>query len=192
MYQFIIFRIAQMWPIHAMLCWEHFLPMCLWYIKKMSEKDTSIPPMPMTNSTQSSLVSLAVEPTQRRCSARLLSQSVHQTLRQLQKDEHEIRVAQLVKKNQTFYKQQKVCESFSTFSILVSFSGECLDNIYKIEMSMYLVSILCLHCLVLWFSVLPHPQLPLSQHLLQPGHGGGGGGHPHVHSRQPLGVVQVW
>jgi hypothetical protein len=95
----------------------------------MSEEETSMPPMPMPVSTHSSLVSLAVEPTQRRCSARLLSQSVQQTLRQLQKDEHELRVAHLVKKNITFYKRQKVCESFTTFSILVSFSGEYLVNI---------------------------------------------------------------
>ena len=91
-----------------------------------------MPPMPMSPSTHSSLVSLAMESPKRRCSARLLSQSVQQTLRQLQKDEHEIRVAQLVKKNITFYKRQKVCESFTTFSILVSFSGEYLGNIDEI------------------------------------------------------------
>ena len=157
----------------------------------MSEKDTSIPPMPMTNSTQSSLVSLAVEPTQRRCSARLLSKSVQQTLRQLQKDEHELRVAQLVKKNITFYKRQKVCESFTTFSILVSFSGEYIVNNLKEIYILWLFSILCLHCIVLWIPVLPHPQLPHSQHLPQPGRDGGGGGHPHMQGRQLLGVVQV-
>jgi hypothetical protein len=101
----------------------------------MSNEDTIMPPIPVTPSIHCSLVSLAMESPKRRCSARLLSQSVHQTLRQLQKDEHELRVAQLVKKNITFYKRQKVCESFTTFSILVSFSGEYLDIISTRDMS---------------------------------------------------------
>ena len=157
----------------------------------MSKEEASLPPTPLTPSTHSSLITLAVESPRRRCSARLLTQSVQQTLRQLQKDEHELRVAQLVKKNITFYKRQKVCESFTTFSILVSFSGEYLDIISTRDISMLLFSILCLHCLVLWIPVLLHPQLPHSQHLPQPEHGGGGGGHPHVQGRQLLGVVQV-
>ena len=60
---------------------------------------------------------------QRRCSARLLSQSVHQTLKQLQREEHESRVAELVRKNRIFYRKQRICESFTAFAIIVSFSG---------------------------------------------------------------------
>ena len=81
----------------------------------------------MPPSLNSSLISVCmVESPKRKCSARLLSQSVQQTLRQLKKDEHDLRVAQLVQKNKSFYKKQKVCESFTTFTILVSFSGEYL------------------------------------------------------------------
>ena len=88
----------------------------------MAERNpnTVLPP-----SSHSSLISVAmVESPKRKCSARLLSQSVQQTLRQLKKDEHDLRVAQLVQKNKSFYKKQKVCESFTTLTILVSFSGE--------------------------------------------------------------------
>ena len=157
----------------------------------MSMEEASLPHIPMSPSTNSSLVSLVMESPKRRCSARLLSQKVQQTLKQLQKDEHEIRVAQLVKKNIIFYKRQKVCEFFTTFSILVSFSGEYIVNNLKEIYILWLFSILCLHCIVLWIPVLPHPQLPHSQHLPQPGRDGGGGGHPHMQGRQLLGVVQV-
>ena len=74
--------------------------------------------MPFSPSTHSSLISLDML----RKSPK--SRSVQQTLRQLKKDEHDIRVAKLLKKNETFYRRQKVCESFTTFSILVSFSGK--------------------------------------------------------------------
>ena len=40
----------------------------------------------------------------RRCSTRLLSASVHQTLKQLQKEQYEQRVAHLVKRNKIFYR----------------------------------------------------------------------------------------
>ena len=90
----------------------------------MSTEEDPLPSLHLASSTHSSLVSITVESPKRRCSARLLSQSVQQTLRQLKKDEHDIRVAKLLKKNETFYRRQKVCESFTTFSILVSFSGK--------------------------------------------------------------------
>ena len=82
-------------------------------------------PSKMSNSPHSSLLSVTMESPKRKCSARLLSQSVQQTLRQLKKDEHNLRVAQLIRRNEKFYRRQKVCESFTTFSILLSFSGEC-------------------------------------------------------------------
>ena len=82
--------------------------------------------MPFSPSTHSSLISLAMPPEspKRKCSARLLSQSVQQTLKKLKKDEHDLRVATLLQKDKAFYRKQKVCESFTTFSILVSFSGK--------------------------------------------------------------------
>ena len=89
----------------------------------MPEQDTSIPTVAVSSS-HSSMVSLGLESPKRRCSTRLLSQSVQQTLRQMKREEHELRVANLVRKNKAFYKKQKVCESFTTFSILVSFSGD--------------------------------------------------------------------
>ena len=152
----------------------------------MSLEEAIMPPVPMTPSTHSSLVSLAVESPKRRCSARLLSQSVQQTLRQLQKDEHEIRVAQLVKKN------IKSLSVFHHIFHLGVFFRWISWHYYLWDISMLLFSILCLHCLVLWIPVLPHPQLPHSQHLPQPEHEGGWGGHPHVQGWQLLGVVQVW
>ena len=85
-------------------------------------------PSKMSNSPHSSLLSVTMESPKRKCSARLLSQSVQQTLRQLKKDEHNLRVAQLIRRNEKFYRRQKVCESFTTFSILLSFSGERAHN----------------------------------------------------------------
>lgn len=52
----------------------------------------------------------------------MLSQSVQQTLRQLQKDEHKARVAELIRRNAIFYRRQKLCETIFSSSILVSFS----------------------------------------------------------------------
>jgi len=61
-------------------------------------------------------------PGARRCSARLLSQSVQQTLRQLQKDEHKARVAELIHRNTIFYRRQKLCETVFSTSVLISFT----------------------------------------------------------------------
>ena len=44
----------------------------------------------------------------RRCSTRLLSASVHQTLKQLQKEQYEQRVAQLIQRNKIFYRYSSV------------------------------------------------------------------------------------
>ena len=53
---------------------------------------------------------------------RLLSQSVHQTLKQLQKEQYEARVAQLVKRNRVFYRlAAEQNNSFSFFSVLFLF-----------------------------------------------------------------------
>jgi hypothetical protein len=90
----------------------------------MCEDEATMNSLPVSTTTPSSQVSLTMESPKRRCSARLLSQSVHQTLEQLQKDEHDLKVTQLLKKSETYYKRQKVCETFITFSILVSFSGK--------------------------------------------------------------------
>ena len=73
--------------------------------------------------------SITVESPARRCSTRLLSKSVQQTLRQLQKEEHELRVANLVQKHRIFYRRQRVCESVTTFSILLVFSGRFMFSI---------------------------------------------------------------
>ena len=48
---------------------------------------------------------------------RLLSQSVHQTLKQLQKEQYEARVAQLVKRNRVFYRSFYFSVLFLFFSI---------------------------------------------------------------------------
>ena len=75
----------------------------------------------------------------RRCSTRLLSASVHQTLKQLQKEQYEQRVSQLVHRNKIFYRRQRICESFTAFLILVSFTG-------RQSISSSTVSLLCLQC----------------------------------------------
>lgn len=46
-----------------------------------------------------------------------------QTLKQLQREQHEARVAALVARNRVFYRRQRCCESFTAFVIIVSFSG---------------------------------------------------------------------
>ena len=81
---------------------------------------------PQTGST----LSPEHEDPKRRSSSRFLSKSVQRGLRQLKKDEHDQRVADLVKKNAIFYKRQKICESFTTFSIIFSFTCE-----YSLQMN---------------------------------------------------------
>ena len=48
---------------------------------------------------------------------------VLQTLKQLQREQHEARVAALVARNRVFYRRQRCCESFTAFVIIVSFSS---------------------------------------------------------------------
>ena len=67
-------------------------------------------------------VSSELDSSKRRSSSRFLSKSVQRGLRQLKKDEHDLRVAHLVKKNATFYRRQKICETFTTFMIILIFT----------------------------------------------------------------------
>ena len=75
----------------------------------------------------------------RRCSTRLLSASVHQTLKQLQKEQYEQRVAQLVHRNKIFYRRQRICESFTAFLILVSFTGREINIIINCIIALFAV-----------------------------------------------------
>ena len=58
----------------------------------------------------------------RRCSARVLSMNLQHTLRQLRKEEHHARVANLLKRNAIFYKRQRFCECITMLSVLSMFT----------------------------------------------------------------------
>ena len=58
----------------------------------------------------------------RRCSARVLSMNLQHTLRQLRKEEHHARVANLLKRNAMFYKRQRFCECITMLSVLSLFT----------------------------------------------------------------------
>ena len=138
-----------------------------------------------------STVSPEHESPKRRSSSRFLSKSVQRGLRQLKKDEHDQRVADLVKKNAIFYKRQKICESFTTFTIIFCFTRKLPNAPSNHATNFYMFSVLNLSGSLLRFWLLLHAWLQLD--LSEPQHDeeGGGEGEADVQDWQVLGVVQV-
>ena len=86
------------------------------------------------------------EDPKRRSSSRFLSKSVQRGLLQLKKDEHDQRVADLVKKNALFYKRQKICESFTTFTIIFCFTcTACSQLMFHLSLKLSLFSVFAIY-----------------------------------------------